>query len=462
MTEDNPLDASRALEEAWSQLSQGQRKSARGLAQRAASLDPGSEGPWLILAALGTPEESLQYLQRVLEINPDNQRAIQGLQWARQRIRTKNEFLASSAVQTIPQNFRQTVLESAQPAEADTPDNREERFNELERSLISKGCVPSLLDETNPVKINSDLENARNPAVIPVEKKEHTQPVKIMPTVTKTIPKPKAQAGKQKPPLSRGKVAAAVATGLVLCLFLSAAVVIPFSNLFFPTFVSANALEDSANSKTEFSSTTSEPASSQEGQEIPSNTEINASPESDLSFATPTGVPTITYAPSFTPMATETQVFTQTPTATETPIQTNTPPPTVVAIPVQQSDIQTANNLFSGRWIDVDLANQMVYAYEDDQIVREFLVSTGTAAHPTVTGQFHIYLKYRYDDMVGPGYYLRDVPYVMYFYKGYGLHGTFWHDNFGTPMSHGCVNMRTDEAAWLYDFAPMGTLVNVH
>jgi lipoprotein-anchoring transpeptidase ErfK/SrfK len=141
---------------------------------------------------------------------------------------------------------------------------------------------------------------------------------------------------------------------------------------------------------------------------------------------------------------------------------TETPPPTVVAIPVLQSEMQTVNHAFTGRWIDVDLDNQMVYAYEDDLVVGEFLVSTGTAAHPTVKGQFHIYLKFRYDDMAGPGYYLRDVPYVMYFYRGYGIHGTYWHDNFGTPMSHGCVNMRTDEAAWLYDFASMGTLVNVH
>lgn len=64
--------------------------------------------------------------------------------------------------------------------------------------------------------------------------------------------------------------------------------------------------------------------------------------------------------------------------------------------------------------------------------------------------------------MTGPDYYLPDVPYTMYFYKGYGIHGTYWHDNFGTPMSHGCVNMRTSEAAWLFDFASVGTLVNVH
>jgi lipoprotein-anchoring transpeptidase ErfK/SrfK len=461
MTADNRLEAARALQDAWSLLSQGQRKSARGLALRAARLDPASEGPWLILAALGTPEESLQFLQKVLEINPDNQRAIQGLQWARQRVKTKNESRASNAAQTLPPEASPSTVEPFLPVETKISDNRSERFNELERSIVIKGYGPSLVDETRPVKIIPDRGKAHKPAVVPIEKKEHTQPFKVKPKAAETIAKPKA-AGKQKPALSRGKIAAAVAAGLVLCLFLSAAIVIPFSNLFFPTFVSDNSSEFLMASITEIPSTTDEPVSSPEGQTIPTDIENGISPESALAFATPTGVPTITYAPSFTPIATATDVFTPTPTATETPFQTNTPPPTVVAIPVQQSEIQTANEFFSGKWIDVDLANQMVYAYEDDEIIREFLVSTGTSAHPTVTGQFHIYLKYRYDDMIGPGYYLRDVPYVMYFYKGYGLHGTFWHDNFGTPMSHGCVNMRTDEAAWLYEFAPMGTLVNVH
>jgi lipoprotein-anchoring transpeptidase ErfK/SrfK len=64
--------------------------------------------------------------------------------------------------------------------------------------------------------------------------------------------------------------------------------------------------------------------------------------------------------------------------------------------------------------------------------------------------------------MAGPGYYLPDVPYTMYFYRGYGIHGTYWHSNFGTPMSHGCVNMQTDEAGWMFNWASVGTLVNVH
>jgi hypothetical protein len=115
-----------------------------------------------------------------------------------------------------------------------------------------------------------------------------------------------------------------------------------------------------------------------------------------------------------------------------------------------------------GRWIDVDLGDQMLTAYEGSDPVMRFLVSTGTASHPTVTGQFRIWVKLESTRMKGPGYDLKDVPYTMYFYEGYGLHGAYWHNNFGTPMSHGCVNLSPSDSAWLFNFASVGTLVNIH
>ena len=77
-----------------------------------------------------------------------------------------------------------------------------------------------------------------------------------------------------------------------------------------------------------------------------------------------------------------------------------------------------------GRWIDVDVGQQRLTAYDGSTPVKSFVVSTGTAAHPTVVGQFRIWIKLEFTDMRGPGYYLEDVPYTMYFYQGYGLHGT--------------------------------------
>lgn len=166
---------------------------------------------------------------------------------------------------------------------------------------------------------------------------------------------------------------------------------------------------------------------------------------------TPTPTPTATFTPTFTPTATY--------TATLTPLPTNTPWPTATALPYSSPIPPVVEG---DRWIDVDLSAQRLYAYQGNTLIASFIVSTGTAQHPTVTGRYHIYLKLLYTDMAGPGYYLPDVPYTMYFYKGYAIHGTYWHNNFGVPMSHGCVNMRIDDAAWLYSWAPLGTLVNVH
>jgi LysM repeat protein len=116
----------------------------------------------------------------------------------------------------------------------------------------------------------------------------------------------------------------------------------------------------------------------------------------------------------------------------------------------------------SGKWIDVNLSTQTLTAYAGQTAVLRTLVSTGTWRTPTVVGTFNIYVKYTSTRMRGPGYDLPNVPYTMYFYRGYGVHGTYWHNNFGTPMSHGCVNMSTPDAKWLFEWAPVGTSVVTH
>ncbi len=120
-----------------------------------------------------------------------------------------------------------------------------------------------------------------------------------------------------------------------------------------------------------------------------------------------------------------------------------------------------ASTLTMGREVIIDLSDQRIYAYENGVLVRNVLVSTGLPATPTVRGEFTAQRKYAAQTMTGPGYYLPDVPYVVYFYAGYALHGTYWHENFGQPMSHGCVNLPTPEAEWFYNFADIGTPINV-
>ena len=154
-----------------------------------------------------------------------------------------------------------------------------------------------------------------------------------------------------------------------------------------------------------------------------------------------------------------------------TPVEENalppapTPEPTPEPTPAPPTPIPgpaDASTIVEDRWIDVDLSEQLLTAYEGAAPVHTTLVSTGLPNTPTPTGQYRIWIKFRYDDMAGPGYTIEDVPYVMYFYQGYGLHGVTWHGNFGQPMSHGCVNLPAVEAEWLFGFAEIGTLVNIH
>ncbi len=193
----------------------------------------------------------------------------------------------------------------------------------------------------------------------------------------------------------------------------------------------------------------------------------------DFSFAFPNlqSTPQITLSAqdnvrkvTFTPTPTLTPTPTATPTATPTPTITPTPKPTKRP---KTSSTYINSILPSGvypneRWIDVNLSTQRVAAYDGEKKIKTFIVSTGLPGTPTLTGRFRVYVKYVAALMTGPGYYLPNVPYIMYFYQGYGFHGTYWHNNFGTPMSHGCVNMKTSDAEWLFNWSSVGTLINVH
>ena len=137
--------------------------------------------------------------------------------------------------------------------------------------------------------------------------------------------------------------------------------------------------------------------------------------------------------------------------------------PTVEApAPVEETPESEVDFVDDGRRIDVNLSQQQIYAYEGETLVNTFIVSTGLPDTPTVTGEYRIYVKVPLQDMSGPGYYLTDVPWGMFFYEDYGFHGTYWHNNFGTPMSRGCVNLSVEGAAWLYNWASVGTPVSIH
>jgi hypothetical protein len=148
------------------------------------------------------------------------------------------------------------------------------------------------------------------------------------------------------------------------------------------------------------------------------------------------------------------------------------PPPE--ATPVEESsgmDWTFGPGPQQGTWkeVVVSISAQSMWAYEEGELVMSSLVSTGTAEVPETTtpvGYHAILAKFDAQTMEGTisGEYYRveDVPFVMYFDNlGNALHGTYWHSNFGAPMSHGCVNLPMDIAAWMYEWAPVGTAVTV-
>lgn len=130
--------------------------------------------------------------------------------------------------------------------------------------------------------------------------------------------------------------------------------------------------------------------------------------------------------------------------------------------------------------IQVFLDKQRVEIIENGEVVKVLKASTGKSKTPTVTGDFYIYARYPTKTMKSRGlkpgekgyYEVKDVPYAQYFHEGYAFHGAFWHNNFGHPASHGCVNLATqkknarkgvsEDAGWLYQWATLGVPVSVY
>lgn len=141
----------------------------------------------------------------------------------------------------------------------------------------------------------------------------------------------------------------------------------------------------------------------------------------------------------------------------------------VVSVPSyfaqKTSDTQVLGDTTANKQIYIDLSSQHLYAFEDNKIIYDFPVSTGKWG-ATPTGNFTIWVKLRYTRMTGGNkaintyYDLPNVPYTMFFYnkdvpktRGFGIHGAYWHNNFGHPMSHGCINMREEDVEKIYYWA---------
>lgn len=114
-------------------------------------------------------------------------------------------------------------------------------------------------------------------------------------------------------------------------------------------------------------------------------------------------------------------------------------------------------------WLDVNITKQTIVAYDGEKAVYATLVSTGEAgledpktSKATTRGIFRVHAKHvaatMDSDVVGEEFELRDIPYVQYFEGSYALHAAYWHDDFGTPRSHGCINLAPEDAKFLFGF----------
>jgi lipoprotein-anchoring transpeptidase ErfK/SrfK len=407
MSDPIQLQVKLALVNARVALQNNNKMEARRWASHAARLDSNSEEAWLIMGAVSSPAASLAFIQRALEINPQSDRAIKGMQWALNRLQEQPINPDASGHQ-ISKRDTQPVRVNKQDVQTTSPKPA------FTTSVIEP--APIIASAPSPVIEPQKLSSAGKAEINVIDSLREEKP-------KSPVIKPIAKVNVKNKPARR--FSWAITTILTLIILAGAFVV-------WAALPQWEALARSASAP------------------IPADILVK-----------PSLTPTSTNTP--TPTATATPTQTPTPTATFTPLPTSTPWPTPTPAPVYDTQAPVADNTdLSGHWIDIDLSQQMLYAYDGDTLVASFLVSTGTSAHPTVTGTFSVYVKYLYTDMSGPGYYLPDVPYTMYFYSGYGIHGTYWHNNFGHPMSHGCVNMRTSDAGWMFDFSEVGTPVIVH
>lgn len=156
------------------------------------------------------------------------------------------------------------------------------------------------------------------------------------------------------------------------------------------------------------------------------------------------------------------------PPATEAPAApAPAPAPTAPAPPAPAPARAAPVPSSGGKHIIVDLSDQWLYAYEGERMVFDAPVSTGRDGFNTPVGRFAIYAKVRSQTMRGCAggecWNVPNVPHAMYIVGGVALHGTYWHNQFGTGVrrSHGCINLPVASAAWLYGWAPLGTPVSV-
>jgi lipoprotein-anchoring transpeptidase ErfK/SrfK len=394
----------------------GDRGEARRCFAAAREADPDNIVGLLWSAWLApAPQESIALLIRVLELDPKNEHAHAGLRWARRRPPSDEE---------PPDPPRPEG-----PSGDDTPPGTEPSSDPSARHEMLR---------------SSDIQEEARKGAVAQRARRLIGPLGLLLAVACLL----------------------ILAGMVLVTWYSAAAVLaslPRLATESPTLLPEDTPTPGAKPPFGTSTFTVAPTETPVPTVAPTDTPAPTATPAD----TPTPVPSATAAPTDTPLplpsatAAPTDTPVPPPSATVSPTFTPSPASSAAATPPPPSPSPSATGTpdpplpgASGeKWIDVNLTEQQLTAYQGNTPVFQALVSTGLPGTPTLVGQFHIYWKLLAADMVGPGYNLPAVPYTMYFLRGYALHGTYWHHNFGHPMSHGCVNLRTEDAKWLFDWS---------
>ena len=385
----------------------GKRAAAEQLLRASLALEHRNYQAWLWLAGVvGSPEESIQYLERVLELVPNEAYALEGIQWARRKLQ-ENIAVEDSVVQEadLPTGDAVEVRdgETLPPGPA-VPVAKTKRLPWIWGAMIVTGlllvCLTMLALYIGPrfySRIRQDIwEQQPGPVAVATTAMLPAWEPEDIPTI--------CSMGTNIPPLTPAADA-----------FVTPTVVVSMT-------------------PAEFRPPTQSPLSGHLLAIVTSPAVILPSP------TTQTRSQVAVFRPSWYPD--------RSPMATLRPSDWRIP----TGLWNKDREESTQGAQRQGKWIEIDISEQTLRALEDDSLVMEVKVSTGPKHAPTVQGTYRVLGKYCTIDMSGPGYYVSAVPYAMFFHDGYAIHGAYWHNKFGQPAGHGCVNMRPEEAKRLFEW----------
>lgn len=411
-----PVTLAQAIYEAQKALQRGDKHAVRHWAEQAAALEPNREEPWLLLAAVASPRASIDYLQRALAVNPHSERAQKGMAWAQKRLQnaeTTRTPLAATQKTHLPETLAATRPQQAQPGPAETQPTR------TQPPGVTRPVTIKRVSLKNPTSVILLLLAC---ALIATLVFVDTTPALAFINSLGDAPQGHASWA----PVMVAKPAAAA---------LPPAITDP-TPATLPT-LPPNPTDSAAPLNTEAAPQSDEPSQADPTQpaEAAATTEPGSTEVAVVAEPSPTPLPTDTPAPAQDPV-----------------VVANNPP-----------------GAYGAKWILVDISEQHLYAYEGETLIYSFVASTGMN-NATRVGTFSVLDKI--PNAYGSTWNIWMPDWMGIYYAGSlenGIHSLpilpngqrLWAGYLGTPISYGCVVLGIYESRMLYDWAEVGTPVQI-